>query len=150
FRLDLNPARVVGVLVGELHHAGGESRREEQRLTMGGGGAAPKNPAQIPDESHVEHPVRFVYDEDLDVAERRRALILVVDQPAGRSDEEVGDSAHRLALAAIVDASENRESREPGVSAEKLRFLANLYDQLPRGRDDERAGSARRAGPAAP
>ena len=91
--LDLDLLGVVHVLVGELHDADRERGREEHRLAAVVRRAAPEDPAQVADESHVEHAVGLVDDEDLDVAEGDGALLLVVEQAARRSDEEVGDAS---------------------------------------------------------
>ena len=138
--LDLDLLGVVGVLVGELHDADRQRRREEHRLALVVRRAAAQDPAQVPDEAHVEHAVGLVDDEDLDVPERDDALLLVVEQAARRADEQVRNPSGRLALEPVVDAAEDGEGRQARVAAEDLGVGADLGDELAR--------RARRPGPA--
>ncbi len=48
-----------------------------------------EDPADVGHEAHVEHPVRLVEDEDLDLAEVGRALADEVEEAAGRGDEDL-------------------------------------------------------------
>ena len=77
------------------------------------------------------------------MAERHGALLLVVEQAAGRADEQVGNALDGLALQAVVDASEDRQRRQARMPAEDLGVGADLGDELARGRDDEGPGAAR-------
>ena len=45
--------------------------------------------ADVADEAHVEHAIGLVQDEDLDVAQVDGALPGVVEQPAGRRDDDL-------------------------------------------------------------
>ena len=144
--LDFHLFGVVGVLVRELHHSGRQRCRKEERLAPVVGRAAAQYAAQILDEAHVEHPVRFVDHQDLHVAERDGPLLLVVEQTAGRADEQVGDPLHRLPLELVVDAPEDRQRRQPRVWPEHLGVRADLGDELAGGRDDQGARTAGRVG----
>ena len=147
--LDLDLLGVVHVLVRELHDADREGRREEHRLAAVVGRAAAQDPPQVADEPHVEHAVGLVDDQDLDVAERDRPLLLVVEQPARRAHQQVRDRLDRVALQAIVDAAEDRERRQPRVASEDLGVGADLGDELASRRHDQRARAAGPRGRAA-
>ena len=77
--------------VGEAPDLGGEGRAEEQVLTLGR--EQREDLADVVDEAHVEHPVGLVEDEDLDRAKVDGALADVVEQPAGRGDDDLGTAA---------------------------------------------------------
>ena len=56
-------------------------------------GSSARIRADVVDEAHVEHPVGLVEDEDLDRAEVDGALADVVEQSAGRGDDDLGPAA---------------------------------------------------------
>jgi len=99
---DLDPQRILLQLGREVTDLGRHGRREEQRLPRRGDAA--DDAADARQEPHVEHAVALVEDEDLDLAEVDRALIEVIDQPAGASDDDVGP-AYGLDLRAHADAA---------------------------------------------
>ena len=130
------------MLVGELHHPRREGRGEEQRLPPVVWRAATEDPAQVANEAHVEHPVRLVDNQDFDVPERRRPLLLVVEEAAGRADQEIRDLPQEVPLPVVVDPAEDRERRQPRVSAEDLGVVADLHDELPSRGNDQGPRSA--------
>ena len=73
-----------------------------------------QDPADVRQEPHVEHPVRFVEDEDLEPLELRVGEAEVVEQTAGRRDEDVDAGAEGVLLRAHADAAEDR--RAPGAA----------------------------------
>ncbi len=98
--------------------------------------------AQVVDEPHVEHAVRFVDDQDLDVAERDRALLLVVQQPPRSSDEQIRDRLDGVALEAIVHAAEDGQGRQARVAPQDFGVCPNLGDELAGRRHHEGPGPA--------
>ena len=62
-------------------------------------------------EAHVEHPVRLVEHEDLDLAEVDVPLADVVEQAAGRGDEDL-DPAAQMRRSAVRSA--HRRTRPSG------------------------------------
>ena len=87
-RSHLEPARVAGVCTRQVAHLTVERRREEHRLACTGKPANDRVDLRL--EAHVEHPVRFVEDEDLGLLERDKAAIDQILQAAGRGDEDLG------------------------------------------------------------
>ena len=63
--------------------------------------------ANVGEESHVEHPVRLVENEDLQVRELGVGKPKVVQQAARRRDDHVDTDAKRVLLGAHGDSSEN-------------------------------------------
>ena len=92
--------------VGEAPDLIGERRREEQVL------AARRQDredlADVADEAHVEHPVGLVEDEDLDPRQVDGALAEMVEQPAGRRDDDLGAAAQGADLRIEADAAVDR------------------------------------------
>jgi hypothetical protein len=76
----------------------GHGRREEQALALLGQHRG--NALQRHDEAEVHHLVGFVEHEDLDIAQRQRALVDQVEQAARRGDEHVAAANQRAALLA--------------------------------------------------
>ena len=90
---------------------------------IGGGMVALKNsvcrfagsiPQDLPDlrqEPHVEHPVRFVEHQELEVGELRVRRPQMIEEPSRRRDQHVDAAAERVLLRAHADAAENRRRR---------------------------------------
>src|SRR5205085_1366286 len=67
-----------------------------------------KDPADVADEAHVEHAIRLVQDEDLDGRQVDGSLADVVQQPAGRRDDDLRATAQRADLVVVTDAAVDR------------------------------------------
>ena len=90
--------------VGERLDLVGERRREQQVLPALR--QQREDALDVADEAHVEHPVRLVEHEDLDVAQVDGALALVVEQAAGRGDEDVDAALELRDLRVDADAAD--------------------------------------------
>ena len=92
-----------------------ERRREQQVLAARR--EQLEDPPDVRQEAHVQHPVRLVEHEDLDLAEIDRPLPDVVEQPARRRDEDLDAGAQRLDLGldrdAAVDHGRAKRDRPP-------------------------------------
>ena len=106
---------------------------------------APQQEADVLDEAEIEHAIGFVDHDDFDGAEREHVLLEVVEQAAGRGDDDVAAGAQRVALLVVVDAAVDQRRGEPGVAAEAAEILVDLDRQLARRREDERARIGRLA-----
>ena len=104
----------------------------------------PEDAADVGQEAHVEHPVRLVEDEDLEAGELRVAEPEVVEEAAGRRDDDVDAAPEGVLLGAHPDAAEDGRAGERRVERERLEMLVDLRRQLARGREDERARRAAR------
>jgi hypothetical protein len=128
------------VLVGEFQHAVRQRRREQQGLARGALGHAPQQEADVLDEAEVEHAVGLVEHAHLaGVQETTLVLLDVVDQAAGRGDDDVGALLQDLALLVVVDAAVDQGELEAQVAAELDRVLVDLDRQFPGRRQDQRA-----------
>ena len=94
--------------------------------------------ADVRDEAHVEHPVRLVEDEDLDLGQVHRPLPDVVHEPARGGHEDLDAGPELLDLGVDRDAAvdDGRAERDvPTVGADALR---DLHRELAGGRHHER------------
>ena len=72
-----------------------------------------KDVLHVVQESHVEHFVGFVEDQAFEFAQVERAAFDVVDDSAGRSDNDF-DAAFELSeLSGVVAAAVDRQDRKP-------------------------------------
>ena len=99
--------RLVQELIGELLDLVAECRREQQVLSFVRGRKQPHDPLDVGDESHVEHSIRFIENQDLDLAEVHALLLDVIEHPAGRGDKDLDAGAHDRQLLLDVDAAEH-------------------------------------------
>ncbi len=90
---DLDHRRRIEQAVGERLDLVGERCREEQVLASLR--QQREDPLDVADEAHVEHPVRLVQNEDLDVRQVDGALLVMVEQTARSGDQNV-DAALEL------------------------------------------------------
>ena len=87
-RRDLDLGGTVEDPIGQASDVVREGGREQQVLPLGG--QRGQDPADVADESHVEHAVGLVQDEDLDPAQVDGALADVVEQPTRGGDHDLG------------------------------------------------------------
>ncbi len=92
----------------------------------------------VADEAHVEHAIGFVEHEDLDGREVERLLLDVVEQAAGRRDEDVGATGERALLVVLPDAAEDHHRGERDVGAVGADALFHLGGEFTRRGQDER------------
>ena len=92
-----------------------------------------KDPPDVRQEAHVQHPVRFVQNQILQPREGGIAPGEVVQQSAGRGDDDVDTPAQRSLLRAHADSAEDGCGLEPGVSGQPLEVVQDLEGQLPSG-----------------
>ena len=84
---------IVEERVGEARDHRRHRRREQQRLPLLGNQR--RNLADRGDETHVEHPVGLVEDEDPHGAEGHEPLLEEIEQAPGGGDEDVDSRAER-------------------------------------------------------
>src|SRR5262245_9155996 len=101
-----------------------------------------QHPSNVWQEPHVEHAIGLVEHEMRDVVEFGVRLPEVIEQTAGRRDDDVDAGAEGVFLRTHADAAENRCSRDRRVYRELLELLENLCSQLSRWREDQRARGA--------
>src|SRR5215467_1742936 len=144
-RRDGDLGGVVHELPRQLHHAKRQRRRVEEGLALLRLRQLAQDEAQVGDETHVEHAVGLVDHEDFHALGRPDVLLEIVDEAAGRADEDVARFGKILALLVVVDAAVDGADLEPRVGAQQPGVGLYLDDQLARGRDDEDARRRRTA-----
>ena len=149
----------AGALGRSTSIAAGSRRSSRASAVMAGGsvaekssvcrrvaGSAREDPPDVGQESHVEHPVGLVEDQHLEAAEPRVRMLEVIQQPAGRGDEDVDAAPERRLLRTHADAAEDGGAADAREARELVPVLVDLRGQLARGREDERARDAARLG----
>ena len=111
-----------------------EGRREHQVLALRR--EQGDDLLDIGQEAHVEHPVRLVEDEDLDLAEIGDTLTDQVEQPAGRRDEDLDAAAQRLDLGVHRDPAVDHGRPQRDGPAVGVDALVDLHRELA-GRDQD-------------
>ena len=134
---DLDGRRVEQELRGEPADLVGEGRREKQRLALRRKHA--DDALDVGDESHVQHAVGLVEDEDLHLAEVDRLLPDQVEEAPRRGDEDLDASLELFDLRVDVDAAVDHERSQRDVLAVGLDALMHLHRELARRRDDQAA-----------
>ncbi len=121
----------VGQFLDVLRHGG----REEQRLPLGG--QQLDHLADVVDEAHVEHGVRFIEHEVLEVPEADVALVDEVEQPSGCRHHDVHSALQGGDLLALFHTAKNDRVVELHMGGIVLDALADLGRQLAGGADDQ-------------
>jgi hypothetical protein len=98
--------------------------------------------ADVGQEAHVEHPIGFVEDQDLQPLELRVGEAEVVQEPSRRGHDHVHARPEGVLLRPHADAAEDGRARHRRVHGHLVQVLVDLGRQLARRGDDERAGHA--------
>ncbi|MEZ4647433.1 MAG: hypothetical protein R3E97_01380 [Candidatus Eisenbacteria bacterium] len=136
-RRDFDPDRFFQQLLGKPGDVGAERGREQHGLPFRRD--LPDDLEDILDESHVEHPVRFVEHEDFGVPVVDVAAPHMVDEPAGSGDEDVDTVTEHHLLRLDRNAAIGAGRRDAGVGGVGVDVLRDLDRQLPGGNEDQRA-----------
>ena len=143
-RRDVDPLRIAQQVLGEAGDVAEEGGAVHHRLARARHVVGDRR--DVVDEAHVEHAIGFVEDEHLDVLEHGLAGLEVVEQAAGRRDQDVERSAQRLELRRIRHAADDgRDAQAGNVAAVHAGRLGDLHRQLARRRQDEDARPVDRA-----
>ena len=127
---------IVEERVGEMADLLRHRRREEHGLARLR--QQRRDLADRLDKAHVEHAVRLVEHEELDLAEVDEPLLEEVDEATRRRDEDIDALLDRADLRALADAAEDHGVAERRVTAVAREALGDLRRELTRGREDER------------
>mmetsp|Transcript_29269 Transcript_29269/g.56805 ORF Transcript_29269/g.56805 Transcript_29269/m.56805 type:complete len:336 (+) Transcript_29269:2469-3476(+) len=134
---DLDPLGVAEERVGDplnlWRHGGGE----EQRLAGKGGEA--ENPFNIRDKAHVEHPVSFVHDHDFHVIQDQLATFEMVQQTAGRGDQNIDALVDQDVLFLERNTTDQQRFGQFHVLGVGVEILCHLGRQFAGGAQDQTA-----------
>ena len=124
----LDPFRRVQEGVGDPLDLGGHGGAEEQGLA--GEGGQLEDAFDIGDEAHVQHPVGFVHDHDLDVGQDQLAAFVVIQQTARRRDQHVDTTVDQLVLLAEADPADQKCLGQLGIFGIGVEILGHLRGQF--------------------
>ena len=123
---------------GDAGDFGRHRRGEEQRLPRERDHLA--DALDVRDEAHVQHAVGFVDHQQFDAGEQQPAAFGVVEQPAGRRDQDV-DAARQLGvLVAERDAADQERDVEFLAGAVFIELLLDLGGEFAGRLQDQGAG----------
>ena len=124
--------------IGQVPHVRGERRRHQ--VGAPGVRALAQDLLDALREAHVEHPVGLVQHHAAHLASVDRPLIEVIDEAAGRGDDDVGVLGERAVLVLVAGAAGDRGDLQAQGPEEPGQLFFDLTAELAGGRDDERAG----------
>ena len=101
-------------------------------------GVLPDQLDDVGQEAEVEHLVRLVEHQRVDVGEVERAAVGEVDQPARRTDDDVDAGLERVELRVVADAAVDGEDAEAAVGAGQCEVAGDLERELAGRGDDQR------------
>ncbi len=136
----VNEHRVTEHLARQRRDRRRHGGAEEQRLPLAG--QVPEDLADLRQEAHVEHPVGLVEHQELEAFELRVRLAEMVQQAAGRRDDDVDAAAEGVLLRSHADAAEDGGGRDRRVHRQVVQVFDDLRRELARGREHQRAGGA--------
>ena len=87
--------------------------------------------AHIRQESHVEHAIDFVEDQNFDISKMHCALLKVIEQPARRRDQDINAAFQVLTLLAIADTTVHDRRAQVGETSIIAKGRFDLRGQLP-------------------
>ena len=126
-------------------HAAGQGRGKQHGQALLRFRHAAQEIAQIADEPQVEHAVGLIDHRDLDGAQVQGPLFEVVDEPPGRSDQEIDAGQEHVALFLVIDAPVHQTHTDAGELTERNGVLMDLDGQLAGRGDDDGTGRVGRA-----
>ena len=138
--VDLHACGIVQNAHGELFNLIGHRGGEKQRLPLGG--QLGDHALYIVDKAHVQHPVRLVQHENLDLVQVDITLSDQVVEPAGGGDQDLRTAFDLLNLPHLAYAAEHHAAFQRQVLAVQVEVLLNLDRQFARGGENQRAGFA--------
>ena len=97
-----------------------------------------EDPPNLRQEPHVQHAIRFVEDQHLEMIEPGVTRAHVVHQSARRRDNDVHAAAKRMFLWPHTDAAKDRRACDRCVNGKGVQILHNLRSQLARRRQHQR------------
>ncbi|MGY4196199.1 hypothetical protein ACVIM9_005540 [Bradyrhizobium sp. USDA 4520] len=132
---DLDPERLLLILLGERDDAARKRRREEQGAA--GVRRGLEDEFHILAETEIEHFIGLVEHDDLEFRNVETAAPQMVAQPAGRPDHDVGALGKLALLAARVHAADAGDDAAVGVFIKPSKLALDLQGELARRRDDQ-------------
>ncbi len=136
---DLNGLGPVQDLAGQRADLARHGRRKEERLPLFG--KLLQDTADVGQKSHVEHVIRLVQHQNLEVRKGNGSPVDMVQQAAGTGDDDIDATAELLDLGVDIDAAVEGDARKACFSSKHLKGLVNLFRQFACGGKDQGAGT---------
>jgi hypothetical protein len=138
--LDLDRHRIVKDLLRERRDGAGHGRGEQEGLPPGR--ELLQDALDVRQEAHVQHAIGLVEHQHLEAVEPGVGHAHVVEQPAGRCDDDVHAAPEGRLLRAHAHAAEDGRAGQPRVAGELAAMLVDLGRELAGGGDDQGARDA--------
>ncbi len=100
----------------------------------------PEHPADVGQEAHVEHAIRFVEHQELEPGHLRVGHPEVIEEAAGRGDDDVDAAAERVLLRPHADPAEDGGAAERRVHGQIVEIGEHLGGELTGRRQHQRPG----------
>src|SRR5262245_11225143 len=97
------------------------------------------DPPHVRKKAHVQQPVGFVQDQELDFVQLAGALPQMVQQSAWRCDDDIHAALQFLELSAITDTAKNDRYAQIGKARKIADGRLDLGSELAGGFDDQKA-----------
>ena len=133
--------RIMQDAVGERFDLGRVGRREHEVLTTRGEDL--EDLADVVNEAHVEHAIRFVEDKNLDIGKVDRSLTDVIEETTGRGHEDVDAATESVDLGIDPYPAEDHGRAEVQAFAVAGHTRADLGGEFACRREDEAARTLR-------
>jgi hypothetical protein len=132
---EIHDVRLVEDPIGQLPDRLRHGRREEEILSILR--QSPQDPLDVGQEAHVEHVIRLVEDQGLDLGEVEMALLKQVEHAPRAADHDLGTTAQGPDLRAGRHSAEDRDGPDVAEPREPPDLRVDLDRQLAGGRQDQ-------------
>jgi hypothetical protein len=86
----------------------------------------PQNSAQLWEKTHIEHPIRFVYDKQPDSIQSYRAAFEMIDESSRTCDQYLDAGTDFAHLPINRFSSHDNRRAQAGVSGEQIELMTDL------------------------
>ncbi len=128
------------MLVGQFHYALRQRCRKQHIQSLFRLRQLAEQVADVLDEAQIEHPVSFVENGDLNLVQFEHALLVIVDDPTRRSDQDIDTRLDRSALLLIAGTPVREGDFQSGMFGQNLGIGADLDGQFARRSKNEDLG----------
>ncbi|MGX1232171.1 hypothetical protein AB7M71_005263 [Bradyrhizobium japonicum] len=132
---DLDPKRLLLILLGQRHDAARERRREQQSAACLRRGL--EDEFHVLAKAEIEHLVGLVEDDHLQFRDVETAAPQMIAEPAGRADDDVSARRKLALLAPRIHAADAGDDPPAGMFIQPRQFALNLQGELAGGRHDQ-------------
>src|SRR5215212_6993410 len=125
---DFNHLRITKDPAGESFDLRGQCSRKQQRLTIGRNSLY--NTTNIGQKSHVQHPIDFIQNEDVNVSKMNHSLFQMVEQAAWGGCNNIHAPLNFFLLLAVTDSAVDNGDTDIGEAPIIAKSSFHLSRQL--------------------